>query len=85
MNPLLADIIGLTGSALMVGGFAYANRAKVLNKLLFNAVNLAGAVLLLISLSVKFNLGAFVLEAVWGVIALVGIFAALRQREAPKP
>jgi hypothetical protein len=85
VNPLLADIVGLTGSALMVGGFAYANRAKELNQLLFNAVNLAGAVLLLISLSVKFNLGAFVLEAVWGVIALAGIVAALRQCKAPKP
>jgi predicted membrane protein len=84
ISPLLADIIGLAGSALMIGGFAYANMAKDLNKLVFNLLNLAGAILLLISLSVKFNLGAFVLEAVWAVIALGGIVTALRSRRIPK-
>lgn len=82
MNGTLADIVGLTGSALFIGAFAYANVAKNLNKLLFNAANLAGAILLLISLWVKFNLAAFVLEAAWGAIALVGLVAALRRRSA---
>jgi hypothetical protein len=79
---MIYDIIGLTGSALFIGAFAYANVAKSLNKLLFNAVNLAGAVLLLISLSVKFNLAAFVLEAAWGAIALIGIVGALWRKGA---
>lgn len=79
MSGMLADVIGLTGSALFIGAFLYANAAKSLNKLLFNAVNLAGAILLLMSLSVKFNLAAFVLEAVWGVIALAGVVNALRR------
>jgi hypothetical protein len=82
MNGVLADIIGLVGSALFIGGFAYANWSKNLNKLLFNALNLAGAILLLISLSVKFNLAAFVLEVVWGVLALAGIVGELRRRRA---
>ena len=84
MNGVLADIVGLTGSAIFIGAFAYANVAKTLNKLLFNAANLAGAVLLLISLSVKFNLAAFVLEAAWGAIALIGLVSALRQRGAAR-
>jgi hypothetical protein len=78
VTPLLADIIGLTGSALFIGAFAYANIAKQLNKVWFNLANLAGAILLLISLSVTFNLAAFVLETAWGVIALVGLVLALR-------
>jgi hypothetical protein len=82
MNGTLADIIGLAGSALFIGGFAYANWSKAMNKLAFNGVNLAGAILLLISLSVKFNLAAFVLEAVWGVLALAGIIGELRKRGA---
>jgi len=82
MNGTLADAIGLTGSALFIGAFAYANIAKNLNKLLFNAVNLIGAVLLLISLSVKFNLAAFVLEAAWGAIALIGVVGALWRKVA---
>lgn len=84
ISPLAADIIGLTGSALFVAGFAYANIAKVLNQLWFNAINLVGAILLLISLSVHFNLAAFVLEAAWGTIALLGIGKALWERRAVK-
>lgn len=82
MSGTLADVIGLIGSALFIGAFAYANVTKSLNKLMFNAVNLVGAVLLLISLSVKFNLAAFVLEAAWGAIALTGLVGALWQRLA---
>ena len=82
ISPLTADIIGLTGSALFISAFAYANLAKELNKLLFNTVNLIGAVLLLISLSVNFNLAAFVMEVAWGIIALFGLVNALRRRNA---
>jgi hypothetical protein len=80
MTPLLADILGLAGSALFIGAFAYANVAKQLNKVWFNLANLVGAVLLLISLSVTFNLAAFVLEAAWGAIAAVGLVLAVREK-----
>ncbi|MEO5706614.1 MAG: hypothetical protein ABIT10_05405 [Alteraurantiacibacter sp.] len=83
MSPLAADIIGLAGSALFVAAFAYANWAKELDKLAFNVANLVGAILLLISLSVTFNLAAFVLEACWAVIALFGLWQALRARRQP--
>ena len=80
MSGLAADIVGLVGTALFIGAFAYANAAERLDKLWFNLANLVGAVLLLISLSVKFNLAAFVLEAAWAVIALIGLVRALRER-----
>lgn len=78
MTSFAADLIGICGSLLFIGAFIYANRAPTLNKLLFNAVNLAGAVLLLISLSVNFNLAAVILEVAWGIIAAVGVVGALR-------
>jgi hypothetical protein len=82
MTSLTADIIGICGSVLFISAFLYANMAQMLNKRLFNAVNLIGAVLLLISLSVNFNLAAVVLEVAWGIIALVGLIRAmLRQPE----
>ena len=80
LTSLAADIIGICGSVLFIGGFVYANMAQTLNKLLFNALNLVGAVLLLISLSVNFNLAAVVLEVAWGGIALVGLIQALRKQ-----
>jgi len=86
MSTLLADIIGLIGSALFVAAFAYANVAKELNKVWFNLANLVGAILLLISLSVTFNLPAFVLEVVWGTIAAVGLVLAIRAKmRKPQP
>jgi hypothetical protein len=84
VNQLAADLIGLTGSALFVAAFAYANVAKQLNKVAFNLANLVGAILLLVSLSVNFNLAAFVLEAAWGAIAAVGLVLALRAKSRKK-
>jgi hypothetical protein len=36
-------------------------------------MNLGGAVLILVSLIHDFNLGSFVLETIWGVIAAYGL------------
>jgi len=86
VTPLAADVIGLIGSAIFLAAFAYANLAKQLNKVWFNLANLLGAILLLISLSVTFNLAAFVLEAAWGAIALVGLILAIRAKlRTPRP
>jgi predicted Kef-type K+ transport protein len=83
MSGLAADIIGIIGSILFISAFAYANVANELNKLWFNIANLGGAILLLISLSVHFNLAAFLLEAAWAVIAFVGVINALRKKSEP--
>jgi len=84
MSGLAADIIGIIGSVLFVAAFIYANIAKELNKLWFNIANLGGAICLIISLSVHFNLAAFILEVAWGIIAIAGIIAALRERRKPR-
>ena len=84
MSPLAADVIGLLGSALFITAFAYANVAKQLDKVVFNLANLAGAILLLVSLSVTFNLAAFVLEAAWATIAAVGLVMAVRAKMREK-
>ena len=76
----LPDFIGLIGSALFIIAFAYANAAKSLNKRLFNALNLVGGILLLISLYYHFNLAATVLEVAWVCIAFVGLVNTYRTR-----
>ncbi len=82
MTSLTADVIGLIGSALFIGAFLYANVSAQLNKVVFNSLNLVGAVLLLVSLSVNFNLAAVVLEIAWAVIALFGLVRALAKSGA---
>lgn len=69
----IANVVGLTGSGLMVGAYAYSNVAKQLNFLIFNLLNLAGALLLIASLTVHFNMAAMALEIVWAAIALFGL------------
>ena len=80
-----ANVVGLLGSFLFIVAFAYANQAQQLNKLLFNAVNLLGAALLLASLTVHFNLAAFVLEVAWAAIALLGLIKAMIARRKTAP
>ena len=82
LSPLTADVIGICGSVLFIIGFAYANVAKAIDQLLFNALNFVGAILLLLSLSVHFNLAAVVLEIVWGAIAALGFAKALWDRRS---
>jgi hypothetical protein len=82
MTPLLADAVGLAGSAVMIAAYAYSNMAKRVDFVLFNILNLVGAVLLFISLCVHFNLASMLLEIAWAGIALLGLVKALRSRSA---
>lgn len=75
-----ANIVGLIGSAVLVVAFAYSNLSKAMNLLLFNLLNLAGAVALIVSLSVHFNVASMTLEIVWAAIAIFGMVRALTTR-----
>ena len=44
--------------------------------------NLIGAILLLISLWIDWNLSAFILEAAWGLISMWGLIKYIRARKA---
>ena len=77
-----ADLVGLAGSAMFIIGFAYANISKAMNKVLFNVLNILGAILLLVSLTVHFNLAAVVLETVWALIATGGLIGEIVRRRS---
>ncbi len=80
ISGTMADIIGLAGSVLFIIAFGYANLTKQMDQILFNSLNLLGAVLLLTSLWVHFNLAAFCLEVAWAIIAALGLGKALVER-----
>lgn len=80
ISSFAADMIGFVGMFCIVSAYAYSNIAQQMNLLLFNGVNLLGAILLMISLTVNFNLPSMVLEAIWMMIAIFGIIKALRQK-----
>lgn len=78
----LPNIVGLVGSGLMVIGYLYSNMARQVDFVLFNLLNLVGAIMLCWSLTVHFNLASMTLELVWMTIAAFGLAKALLARRA---
>ena len=68
------DLVGNIGVALMVVAYLLLQLEKLSSSassyLILNAV---GAVLVIVSLSFRFNLSAFLMEAFWLVISLYGL------------
>lgn len=81
ISSFTADLVGFAGSFCIVSAFAYSNFVKDMNMVLFNLVNLTGAILLIISLTVNYNLPTMVLEIVWVGIALFGLMKIFLNRK----
>jgi len=80
---LVANIIGMIGTSLVVGTYFLLQLNKMDPKgLAYNFWNLAGAILLLISLLVHFNLASFVIELFWIAASLVGLYNYYRSKRA---
>jgi hypothetical protein len=68
------DIAGLIGVATILAGYALATMGRSDPKGAPSlAINFAGASLILLSLTQRFNLSAAIVEAAWAFIALVGL------------
>ena len=78
----LADAAGLAGVVLMLTAYAGA-QIRRLDPLKATSLvmNLAGACLVMLSLTRNFNLSAFLMEAAWALAALYGLIRlAFRRR-----
>jgi hypothetical protein len=72
---ILFDVIGMTGTALVVGAFFMLQLGKAEpTGIVYNVMNLTGAILLLISLCYNFNLASFVIELFWIAASLIGLY-----------
>ena len=72
---LLANIIGMLGTLFVVGSYFLMQLNKLDPKgLRFNLINLAGAIFLLLSLLVHFNLASFIIEIFWIAASSIGIY-----------
>jgi hypothetical protein len=77
-----ASLVGLGGTACIIGAYAYLTLAKATNPFLLHGTNLLGAALLTVSLLVHTNWASLVLEGFWASIAIFGLVRALRERRA---
>jgi len=77
---MIFDAVGMTGvlMILITYGLVQMDRINV-KGMGYSFFNGLGALLILISLYVDFNLSAFVIEAAWLLISLFGLFNALRR------
>lgn len=80
MTPAWADIAGFIGALTILAGYAYQTLRNAAPDLASTCMNLIGASLLALSLSVNFNLPALLLELAWAAIALVGLVRLLGAR-----
>lgn len=74
------SIVGLFGTACIIGAYAYLTLAKTTNPFLLHGINLLGAALLTVSLIYHTNWASLVLEFFWAGIALLGLAKAWRNR-----
>lgn len=81
---LFADIVGMSGTCLVVLAYFAIQLEKISpTGPSYNLMNLVGATLLLISLTINFNLASFVIELFWIGASLVGLVRLFqRRREA---
>jgi len=75
------QIIGFLGMICIVYAYLLLQIGSYDSKSLkFQYINLIGAVLLLISLCVHFNLGSFIIEVFWIIITIFGIFKYYKEK-----
>ena len=78
------DFIGNIGVALILGSYLLVQLRRLQATGLANVIaNGIGAACVLYSLLFDFNLSAFIIEAVWLLISLLGLVRILRERPQP--
>lgn len=79
----LTDVAGTVGVVLILLAYSLLQMGRLQpRQLSYSMLNALGALLILVSLTVDFNLSAVLMEGAWLVISLIGIVHALRSRPA---
>lgn len=76
------DLVGNIGVALILLAYLGLTLERLDPKSArYSLMNGLGALLILVSLYFAFNLSSFIIEIVWLMISLIGLFNALRRRK----
>ena len=77
---MLFDVIGMLGVVMILTTYALVPLDRINVKgITYSLANAMGAGLILISLTVDFNLSAVVIESCWLLISTVGIYSSLKK------
>ncbi|WP_371809660.1 permease [Croceicoccus sp. YJ47] len=84
MTSGTANIVGFAGMLCIVSAYGYLTAGEAPNPFVVHSVNLLGAGLLAISLTVNTNLPSLVLDGIWACVAIWGLVkAAAARRSVP--
>lgn len=76
------QFIGFVGMLFIVYAYLLLQIKKyTITSFSYQVLNLVGAILLLISLFVHFNLGSFIIEVFWIIITLYGMYKNLKEKK----
>jgi hypothetical protein len=79
MKYSFTDFLGNVGVVLIIIDYLLLQLNRVSsNSLSYSLLNAIGASLIIISLLFNFNLSAFIMEAIWVVISLFGLYRYFR-------
>lgn len=77
---IIANVVGMLGTALVVGAYFLLQLNRIDPKgLAYNVLNIVGSLLLLLSLLVHFNLASMVIQIFWIAASLVGLYKFYRR------
>jgi len=86
MNFHLSDLAGFIGVVLIIVAYLLLQLEKLPSSSpRYSLLNAAGALLIIISLVSAFNLSAFIVEAFWFLISVLGLWRSLRAGKHSKP
>jgi hypothetical protein len=78
---MLFDAIGMFGVAMILSTYTLLQLDRInVKKIRYSLFNAVGAGLILVSLTVDFNLSAFVIESCWLLISIGGIYSSFRKK-----
>jgi len=78
------DLIGNIGVVLLMIAYLMLQLNKLRSDgLAYSLLNAFGAILIILSLRVNFNLSAFIMEVFWVLISVVGIYRYFRLKALP--
>jgi len=85
MSFHLFDLAGFVGVVLIIVAYLLLQLEKLPSSSpRYSLLNAAGALLIIISLIFAFNLSAFIVEAFWFLISLVGLWRSLSAKKDSK-
>lgn len=81
IDPMLAEIVGIGGTVLILGAYLALQAGWLrADGAAYSLVNMAGALMVILSLTAAFNSAALILEIAWVLISLIGLYRLWRRR-----